>query len=146
MRIGGCTKHRSIKFHYSFIFQFISFTVKTTSVSNRLCSLNFRSWLKKESYDKCFRLCQSFVCHQISPLDTKYQYPKPLLTIITKERKMKKEGNGAPQKENDPKNPFIFRLVQIYHAVLFNGNQFEKQPDRCKQHPSNPFSSLSETL
>ena len=57
--------------------------VRTRTVSDRLRSSNFRSWLMKTLLASAFRSCSSFVNPRISPLTTKYGCPQLSLLIIT---------------------------------------------------------------
>ena len=57
--------------------------VKTTTVSDRLRSPNFRSLINENILGKCFRSSSSFINPRISPLTMKYECPQPSLLIIT---------------------------------------------------------------
>ena len=57
--------------------------VKTTTVSDRLRSPDFRSLINENILGECFRSSLSFVNPRISPLTTKYRRPRLSLLIIT---------------------------------------------------------------
>ena len=57
--------------------------VKTTTVSDRLRSPNFRSLINENILDECFRSSLSSANPRISPLTAEYRRPRLSLLIIT---------------------------------------------------------------
>ena len=57
--------------------------VKTTTVSDRLRSPNFRSLINENILGKCFRSSLSSINPRISPLTIEYRCPRLSLLIIT---------------------------------------------------------------
>ena len=57
--------------------------VKTTTVSDRLRSPNFRSLINENILDECFRNSLSSKNPRISPLTFEYRRPRLSLLIIT---------------------------------------------------------------
>ena len=98
--------------------------VKTTTVSDRLRSPNFRSLINENILGKCFRSSSSFVNPRISPLTTKYECPRLSLSIIT-------PGTQANRRSRSP--------VLLFHAKLFRGGEacFEHS-NLLKVTPSTP--------